>query len=208
MIPMGSSRRGSRRGPSPRILLAAVSTAVILPIVIADLNSKDASNQSAPATSTSVPAGSTEMAPSSAPLPTSTTTSTVLADEGDGAKVPPQKVELKPSWLPHGSSVYSEDDEATQRRISQLQLGAAAVVQAPKDTTVAKPGGSTTTVAVPSSTAPKKSSTLPPEPAAPSPSVEPQPPATTPVVPEGPPAVAPETAPSPDPAAAGTPAPT
>lgn len=165
-----------RRGP---IVALAVATAVIVPFVVRDMVSDDATDGAQVRTATTV-------APAVAddePAP-----STTAAPVGDA---PPPTVALDPRWAPKGSSRYSEDDDQTQRRIDRT-LGA--ITTLPPPTTAPRP-----TVA-PTSEPATLRTTQPPAtrpPATQPPATQPpatQPPATQPPATQPPATAPPDTA--------------
>ncbi|NLA36700.1 MAG: hypothetical protein GX868_13600 [Actinobacteria bacterium] len=206
----------SRRGP---IVALSIATLVIVPWVIVDaVTGDDGSSVETtaedPSTSEADAAATSATTATSAASATSTTTT--APGEADGGTQYAQ-VSLAASWLPRGTSRYSETDDQTESRIRRQKLGQRASPAPAPDTTVGGPasggtGGNDGAVTVPTkkptdagstTTTPQKQTTAPPQT---------QPPATQPPVTQPPPTQPPEPAPpappapTPDPPVAAAPA--
>lgn len=204
MRPLGpSGALGPRRDRRRPIVALSIATLVIVPWALVDAigggeePSQDPTTQGVASTS-------------AAPSETSTSApTTVPTEESAEAGTYPQ-VTLAASWLPRGTSRYSETDDQTRSRMRRQKLGQVAS-PAPA---VEDPGAVTTTAPTKQTTAPEVTTTVPKkqEPV-PSPPRETQPPATqapstaapvTPPPPTAPPATDPPP-PAPDPSVVATP---
>ena len=141
----GMSGRGGRRGP---IVALSIATLVIVPWAIID--AVGGADEAPP--DLAVTNDSTTSAAASA------TTSTTIAPSEESVDADEfSQVALAASWLPRGTSRYSETDDQTQSRMRRQRLGQVAAAPASPE---APSDGVTTTVPTKQTTEPQATTTI------------------------------------------------